>query len=378
MDFSFTPEEESLKNRVRRLADERLAPLAPEVDESDELSQEVVRCLREEGLFRYIAPREYGGVGIRVTDLCIIREELSRVCVHADSLVAMNGLCAYPIVISGSEEQKRRYLPLLASGEKLGSYALTEPEAGSDVAGMKTTATLDGDFYILNGVKRFISNTGAAHIYTVFAKTDPAAGSRGISAFIVEEGTPGFDTSHKLKLLAAHIIGAPAFRDCRIPKGNLLGSPGEGMKIALRTLDAFRTTVGAAVIGIAQAAFEQAVSYARQRYAFGRPIAEFQAIQFKLADMATELDAARFLVYRAAWLKDGGQERVIKEASMAKLFATEVAQRVVDEALQIHGGLGVVKGTPIERLFREVRLPRIYEGTSEIQRLVIAREILRE
>jgi alkylation response protein AidB-like acyl-CoA dehydrogenase len=377
MDFAFNLEEERLKEQVRRLAQQKLAPLAPEVDESEDLSWEVVRLLSQEGLFGYVVPQDYGGKGIRVINLCIIREELSRVCVQADTDFAMSGLGAYPIIFAGSEELKKKFLPPLATGEKLGSFALTEPEAGSDVANIKTQAKLDGDFYILNGVKRFISQAGVAHIYSVFVKTDPQLGSKGISAFVVEEGTPGF-SSQKMKLMAAHVIGDLMFNDCRLPKTNMLGKPGEGMRVALSTLDVFRTTVGAAVVGIAQAAFEEALNYAQRRIAFGQPIAQFQATQFKLADIATELQAARLLVYWAAWLKDQGGERVIKEASMAKLFATEVANRIVDEALQIHGGAGVVKGVPIERLFREVRATRIYEGTSEIQRLTIARQLLRE
>jgi alkylation response protein AidB-like acyl-CoA dehydrogenase len=377
MDFNFTPDEEELRRRVRKVAVEELAPLAPEVDESDDVSWEVVRIMARAGLFGYIAPREYGGHGVRVTNICIVREELARACAQADTTFAMNGLGGFPIVLAGNEEQKRRYLPPLATGEKLGSFALTEPDGGSDVAAMKTVAVRDGDSYVLNGMKRFISQTGAAHTYTVFAKTDPQARSRAISAFVVEEGTPGFDTHRKLKLLAPHAIGEPLFEDCRIPSSNLLGREGDGMKIALSTLDTFRTTVAAAVMGLARAAYDEAISYAQRRFAFGQPLAEFQATQFKIADMATSIDAARLLLYRAAWLKDQGQDRVILEASMAKLFATEVAQRVADEAMQIHGGMGVVKGVTVERIFREVRAARIYEGTSEIQRLTIAREIFK-
>lgn len=377
MDFNFTPAEEDLRRRVRKVAVEELAPLAPQVDESDEVSWEVVKIMAREKLFGYIAPKEYGGHGVRVTNICIVREELSRACAQADNTFAMNGLGGYPIVLGGNETQKRRYLPPLASGEKLGSFALTEPDCGSDVAAMKTVAVRQGDSYVLNGMKRFVSQTGAAHTYTVFAKTDPQARSRGISAFVVEEGTPGFSTQRKLKLLAPHAIGEPLFEDCRIPAANLLGREGDGMKIALSTLDVFRTTVGAAVMGLALAGYDEALNYAQRRFAFGQRLAEFQATQFKIADMATTIDAARLLIYRAAWLKDQGQERVILEASMAKLFATEVAQRVIDDSLQIHGGMGVVKGMTIERLFREVRAARIYEGTSEIQRLTIAREILK-
>jgi len=377
MEFKFSSQEEELREKMGRIAREELLPLAPEADESEDLHPGVTDVLRRHGLFRYLIPEEYGGVGLRVVNLCIIREELSYACVQADTTFAMSGLGSYPIILAGNEAQKRKYLPPLAAGEKLGSFALTEPGAGSDVAAMETTALLEGDFYILNGTKRFISQCGAADIYTVFAKTDPSAGGKGISAFIVEAGTPGFDTSQKMKLMAAHIIGQPRFEACRIPRENLLGSPGEGMKIALGTLDVYRTTVGAAAIGMARAAYDEALNYARERKAFGLPLTGFQAIQFKLAEMITQIEAARLLVYKAAWLKDSGRERVIKEASMAKLFATEAAQRVIDEAVQIFGGLGVVRGVTVERLYREIRAARIYEGTSEIQKLVIAREELR-
>ena len=377
MDFNFTPEEETLRRHIRKVAVEELEPLAPEADESYEVTPQVTQILAREGLFRYIAPEEYGGHGIRVTNICIVREELARACAQADTTFAMNGLGSYPTVLAGSEEQKRRYMPPLASGEKLGSFALTEPDGGSDVAAMKTIAVRDGDSYVLNGMKRFVSQTGAAHTYTVFAKTDPSARSRGISAFVVEEGTPGFSTDRRLRLLAPHAIGEPLFEDCRIPVSNLLGKEGDGMKIALSTLDMFRTTVGAAVLGLALAAYDEAISYSQHRFAFSQPPAEFQATQFKIADMATSIDAARLLIYRAAWLKDQGQDRVILEASMAKLFATEMAQKVADDSLQIHGGMGVVKGMAIERIFREVRAARIYEGTSEIQRITISREILK-
>ena len=238
-------------------------------------------------------------------------------------------------------------------------------------------ARLDGDFYILNGQKRFISQAPTAELYSVFAKTDPSQKGRGISAFIVEKGMPGFDPGRKLALIAAHCIGEPKFENCRVPRENLIGQPGGGMRIALSTLDVFRTSVGAACVGLAQAAYDEALKYAKTRVAFGQTLSEYQATQFKLADMATEIQAARLLVFWAATLKDGGQERVIREASMAKLFASEVAGRAADQAVQIHGGMGLIKGVAIERIYRECRAPRIYEGTSEIQRLTISRELLR-
>jgi acyl-CoA dehydrogenase len=243
---------------------------------------------------------------------------------------------------------------------------------------MQTTAVRDGDDWVLNGAKKFISQAGDAQTYVVFARTDPNGGSRGLSAFIVEQGTPGFDDSRRQALLAPHPIGEPRFNHCRLPASSIIGQPGQGLRLALGTLDTFRTTVGAAAVGMAQAAYEAALSYARQRTMFGQALSDFQATQFKLADMAVSLDAARLLTYRAAWLKDSGKESVIKEASFAKLFATEAAFRIVNESLQIHGGAGLEKGHPVERLYREVRALTIYEGTSEIQRQTIARQLLRE
>jgi acyl-CoA dehydrogenase len=378
LDFSFTPEEQELQQRVRRLAEERIAPIAAAVDESGRVSPELMRILAQANLFRYTVPEEYGGYGVRVMRLCIIREELARVCAQADTNFIMQGLGSYPITLGGTPEQKARYLPPIVRGEAIAAFALTEPHSGSDVVGMRTTATLEGEEWVLNGSKKFISQAGDASTYVVFAKTDPEAGSRGLSAFIVERGAPGFDDSRRMELMAPHPIGEPRFENCRLPYTSLIGQPGQGLRLALGTLDTFRTTVGAAAVGIGQAAYEEALSYARQRTMFGQALSDFQATQFKLADMAVSLDAARLLTYRAAWLKDSGQETVIKEASFAKLFATEAASRIVNEALQIHGGAGLVKGSRIERLYREVRALTIYEGTSEIQRQTIARQLLRE
>jgi acyl-CoA dehydrogenase len=378
MDFSLTLAEQELQRRVRRLAEERIAPIAAEVDESDRVSPELMRILSEAGLLRYNVPEEYGGYGIKVVLLCIIREELARVSAQADTNFIMQGLGSYPITLGGSSEQKARYLPPIATGEAIAAFALTEPAAGSDVAGMKTTATLEDEEWVLNGEKKFVSQTGDASTYVVFAKTDPDAGGRGISAFIVERGTPGFDDSRRMELIAPHPIGEPRFENCRIPFTNLIGEQGHGLRLALGTLDTFRTTVAAAAVGMGQAAYEDALAYAQDRTMFGQNLAGFQVTQFKLADMAVSLDAARLLAYRAAWMKDSGQEKVIKEASFAKLFATEAASRIVNESLQIHGGAGLQKGVRIERLYREVRAMTIYEGTSEIQRQTIARQLLRE
>jgi alkylation response protein AidB-like acyl-CoA dehydrogenase len=371
-----TREHENLRAKTRDFAEEHLRPIADEVDESSEVSASVVRLLAKHGFFRMLIPEEYGGSGIKVLSLAIVREELARVCSAADMLMACQGFGSYPIIVAGTKEQKSKYLPPVATGERLTTSAMTEPEAGSDFAAIKTTALPEKGFYVFNGDKVFISHGNAAHFLTVFAKTDLALRAEGISAFIVEKETPGFHTEG-MNLMIAHDIARLKFKDCRVPKENLLGQLGGGMYIAMSLVDVFRTLLGASSVGIAKAALELAIDYAQKRIAFGRPISKFQAIQFKLADMATEIDAAMLLVYRAAALKDNGAANITKEASMAKLFGTEMAKRVVDESLQIHGGWGVVKGNPVERLYREARLATIGEATSEIQRLVIGREVLK-
>ena len=377
MDFRFNEEHEMLKNKVRQFAEKQLEPIAAEVDELDEISWEVARLMGEQEIFCLLVPEAYGGVGLKSTPMCIVREELSRVSIHADLIFAEMALCSYPISTYGTEAQKQKYLPPFAKGETLGSFALTEPDAGSDIANLQTTAVLDGDSYVLNGNKCFASVGPAAQTYVTFAKTDPSQGSKGISAFVVEKGTPGFE-GKPMKLMAPHPMAEITFTDCRIPRENLLGELGRGMRVALSTLDCIRMSVGAASVGVAQRAYEEAISYSKKRVAFGQPIAEFQSTQFKLAEMATDIDAARLLVYRSAWLRDEVSDRVTKESSMAKLFATEMAGRVVDQAVQLHGGYGVVRGMTVERLYRAARQPRVYEGTSEIQKVVIARHILSE
>jgi|TARA_B110000014_G_scaffold120200_1_gene82606 acyl-CoA dehydrogenase len=376
MDFAFTPKQTELQQWVRQIAEEKIAPIAEEADESPTVHAGLMAILANEGLLRYCVPEEYGGAGVRVMDLCIIREELARVSCQADTNFIMQGLGSYPITLGGTHEQKAKYLPAIARGESIAAFALTEPHAGSDVISMKTEAKLDGDDWILNGSKKFISQAGDASTYTVFAQTEPGQGSRGISVFVVEAGTPGFDDSKRMDLMAAHPIGEPRWDDCHVPQGNLLGERGRGLRLAMGTLDTFRTTVAAAAIGMAQAAYEATIDFAKNRQMFGQTLADFQATQFKLADMAVNLDAARLLAQRSAWLKDSGQESVIKEASFAKLFGTEAASRIINEAVQIHGGAGLERGNRVERLYREVRALTIYEGTSEIQRQTIARQIL--
>ncbi|MFH1757179.1 MAG: acyl-CoA dehydrogenase family protein, partial [Pseudomonadota bacterium] len=380
MRFEFTEEEEMLRNQIRRLTREKIAPLSnavAEEEESREIALQIIRLLGDQGFCGLYVPQEFGGAGISSVGICIVREELSRVSHLADLLFAELGLATFGITLEGSEEQKRSYLPRVAGGEILGSFSLTEPNAGSDVAALQARAKRDGDSYLLSGEKAFASVAGLADLCLIFAKTDMEKGRKGISAFLVEAGTPGVEI-RPMKMMAGSPEYSVYLNDCRLPASNRLGKEGAGWDIAFGTLDTFRVTVGAAMLGVAGAAFEEAFSYARKRVAFGRPIAEFQAIQLKLANMATEIEAARWLVYRAAHLKDEGKvSRTIKYASMAKLFATEMAWRVADEAVQIHGGSGVTKGVKVEQLLREARLPRIYEGTSEIQRLTIYREMER-
>jgi len=319
-----------------------------------------------------------GGRGVKALPICLAREELAGVYCPADVTLAMQGLGSYPIFLAGNRGQKEKFLRKIGSGELLTTYALTEPEAGSDVNGMRSRAEKQSDGFVLNGSKRFISNGYAADIMVAFAKTPLDGNPRAVSAFILEKGMRGFAVTKRLKVMAPHDLVELEFNHCFVPGENLLGKVGEGFKIAMRTLDVFRMSVGAAAVGIGQAAFDAALDYSKKRVQFGSSIAKFQAIQLKLAEMATELDAARALVYRAAILKDRGDSNVSRFASMAKFYATEVAFRTVDQGLQIHGGIGVIQGSVVERLYREIRALRIYEGTSEIQKLIIANSFLKD
>ena len=378
--FGLSREEEALRQAVALTGREVLAPLAEAWGERDELNWELARALGREGLFPLLVPKDYGGSldgPFRSMTLCLVREELARTCVAAEELFAIQGLGSHPILLAGTEAQKCEWLPPLAEGEQIPAFALTEPDAGSDAAALQTRAERHGEEWVLTGTKRFISNAPAAHVYVVFAKTAPERGAKGISAFLVPRDAPGLSGT-PLRTLAPHVIGELTFARCRVPLTSLLGPEHDGWRIAMATLDVFRASVGAQAVGLAQAALDLALAHATRRVQFGQPIAQFQTIQAKLADMATEIRAARLLVHSAARLKDAGAPRVTLESSMAKLFATEMAHRVVDQAVQIHGGAGVLRGSPIERLYREARAPRIYEGTSEVQRLIIARQLLRD
>ena len=344
----------------------------------DAAAEAVFRKLAGRGVFRHVAPRGFGGVrpGVQARDLCVIREALAGASPLADTLFAVQALAAYPLATAGTPEQKAAYLPRLAAGRDVGAFALTEPEAGSDPASARLRARKRGGEYVLDGVKSLVSNAGLAHLYVVFGSTHPARKGKGLSAFVVEAPSPGVTVAERLALVSPHPIGTVAFEGCRVPETRLLGRPGQGLAIALGTLEALRCSVGAAAVGMAARALAEAVRHARRRRQFGRTLSRFQAIRFQVAEMATELEAARLLVYRAARAHDRDEADLGRRSSMAKLFATEAAQRIVDQALQIHGGRGLVAGSVMERLYRDVRALRIYEGTSEIQKLVIARGVL--
>lgn len=311
-----------------------------------------------------------------VRSLCLIRETLARYDGLADFSFAMQGLGSGPISLFGTKEQQQNYLHDVRAGKKIAAFALSEPEAGSDVSALATTATADGDDYIINGSKTWISNGGIADFYTLFVRTGEAPGAKGLSAFIVDAGTPGFDIAERINVIAPHPLATLSFQDCRIPKTNMLGQPGQGFKIAMATLDVFRSTVGAAALGFARRALDETVKHTSNRQLFGAPLADLQMTQDKIAGMAVAIDASALLIYRAAWTKDCVADRITREAAMAKLHATESAQQVIDQAVQLFGGRGVTSGEVVERLYREIRSLRIYEGASEIQKLIIARQTL--
>jgi len=379
MDFSLTPEQDHFRRTVRDFAEAEIRPNVAAWDENQTFPREAIGKAAALGLLGSIFPEELGGAGLTYIDYAIVIEELARVDPSVGLIVAAHtSLCTNHIFTAGTEEQKQRYIPKLAAGEWLGCWSLTEPEAGSDAAGTRTTAVLDGDCWVLNGGKTFTTNAHDAQVCVAMAVTDRAASNHGISAFIIETGTPGFRLGRKENKLGmrASSTSEVLFTDCRLPDSQLLGRPGEGFVDSLRVLDGGRISIAALAVGTAMGAYDAALKYSQHRKQFGRFISEFQAIQHKLVDMATGIDAARLLVYRAAWLKDQNR-RVTKESAMAKLFASETAVRVCDDALQIHGGYGFIKDYPVEKFYRDVKLCTIGEGTSEIQRLVIARQLLK-
>lgn len=348
-----------------------------EAGDVDAAGRDAIRECTALGLCRLLVPREHGGDGLDLRALCLGREALAAASGLADAVFAVQGLGSHPIALAGSAQLAARYLPQIAEGRAVAAFALTEPDAGSDAGAIVTRAVRDGDEYVLDGHKVFISNAPIASFFTVFARTADGP-KRGISAFLIDADARGLSIGPRQEITAPHPISEVRFSACRVPAAQRLGEEGDGMRLALATLDFFRTSVGAAACGLASRAIAESVSRAQSRRQFGSRLADFQLTQAALADMVAELDAARLLVYRAAWKKDNGAARVTRESAMAKLFATEAAQRIVDRAVQIHGGLGVQRGSVVERLYREVRAPRIYEGTSEIQRLIIARDLLDE
>ena len=378
MDFGYTLEQQHLRKTVRAFCEAEIRPHVMEWDESQTFPDQVFRKLGEMGVLGAVFPEELGGSGYSYVDYSLVIEELARVDPSVALCAAAHvSLCTNHIYLAGSDEQKQRYIPKLASGEWIGSWALTEPESGSDAGGTHTRAVRDGDSWVINGSKTFTTNGQVADLCVVMAVTDRAASSHGISAFLVEKGIPGFRPGKKENKLGMRCspTNEMILTDCRVPASQLCGKQGEGFVDALRVLDGGRISIAALAVGIAQGAYEAALRYSKQRKQFGRFISEFQAIQHKLADMATDIDASRLLTQRAAWMKDSGQN-VNKESAMAKLFASETAVRVADEAVQVHGGYGFLKDYPVEKFYRDVKLCTIGEGTSEIQRLVIARQLL--
>ncbi|MDJ1474690.1 acyl-CoA dehydrogenase AcdA [Bacillus sp. LS15-K4] len=375
MHFKLSEEHEMIRKMVRDFAKNEVAPTAAERDEEERFDRALFDQMAELGLTGIPWPEEYGGIGSDYLAYVIAIEELSRVCASTGvTLSAHTSLAGWPIFKFGTEEQKQKFLRPMAEGTKIGAYGLTEPSSGSDAGGMRTTAKRDGDHYILNGSKIFITNGGIADIYVVFALTDPESKQRGTSAFIVESNTPGFSVGKKESKLG--IRSSPTteimFEDCRIPVENLLGEEGQGFKVAMQTLDGGRNGIAAQAVGIAQGALDASVEYARERHQFGKPIAAQQGIGFKLADMATDVEAARLLTYQAAWLESEGLPYG-KESAMSKVFAGDTAMKVTTEAVQVFGGYGYTKDYPVERYMRDAKITQIYEGTQEIQRLVISR-----
>lgn len=380
MDYFLSEEQLMIRELARQIAVEKVVPVREDLDEKEEFPWEIMRVLASSDLFGLFIPEQYGGLGKGSFELAIAVEELSAACLGVSTTYAANALGTYPILLFGSDEQKKKYLPDIAAGKRLVAFGLTEANAGSDAGGIQTTARLEGGHYVLNGTKQWITNGGEAEIYTIIAMTDKAKGARGASAFIVEKGTAGFGFGKKERKMGirASATRELVFEDCRIPKGNLLGREGMGFIVAMKTLDNSRVGVGAQGVGVAQGALDEAIKFARTRVQFGHPIIGFQAIQHMLADMATELEAARALVYHTARYIDSGAKDVTKVSAMAKLFATDMAMRVTTNAVQVMGGSGYMREYPVEKMMRDAKILQIYEGTNQIQRNVIAQNLIKE
>jgi butyryl-CoA dehydrogenase len=379
MKLELNEQQRMIQEMVRKFAEKYVAPIAAEIDKKEEYPHNTLKEMAKLGFLGTIIPTEYGGAGLDTLSYTIVVEEISRKCASTGVITSVhNSLVGWPIMKYGTEEQKKKYLPQLASGEKIGAFAGTEPNAGSDLGAMQTTAVLKGDKYIINGDKTFITSGSDAGIIIVFAVTDKSAGPKGISAFIIQSDFKGYKVGSIYEKMGINASGTAEliFENMEVPKENLLGKEGEGFKIALSTLDGGRIGIAAQAVGIAQAALDESIEYSMQREQFGRPLGKFQAIQWMIADMATRIEASRYLVYNAAYTKDKG-ERVSKQAAMAKLFASETAMDAVINAVQIHGGYGYTKEYTVERLFRDAKITEIYEGTSEVQRMVIAGSLLK-
>lgn len=380
MDYFLTEEQKMIKELARQIAEEHILPVRAELDETGEFPLEVMKILAQADMFRVFVPEEYGGLGTGALELCLVVEELSRICLGVSTTYAANALGTYPILLFGTDEQKKKYLPDIADGKRLVAFALTEPNAGSDAGGIQTTAVKDGDHYVLNGRKQWITNGGEAEIYTVIALTDKAKGARGASAFIVEKGTPGFSFGKKENKMGirASATRELIFENCRIPQSNMLSREGMGFIVAMKTLDQSRVGVGSQGLGVAQGAFEEAAKFAKQRVQFGQPVISFQAIQHMLADMAIQIEAARALIYSVARYIDSGAKDITKASAIAKTFATDVAMKVTVDAVQVMGGSGYMKDYPVEKMMRDAKILQIYEGTNQIQRNVIGQAIIKE
>ncbi len=380
MDYFLTEEQQMIKDLARQIADERIKPVRAELDEKEEFPSELMKALAQADLFGIIIPEEYGGLGGGCMENVIAVEELSRACLGVSTSYAASFLGAYPIILYGNEEQKQKYLTQIASGEQLAAFALTESASGSDAGSIQTQAVLDGDHYVLNGTKQWITNGGEAGIYSVIAITDRSKGPRGASAFIVEDGDPGFSYGKKETKLGirASATRELIFHDCRIPKDRLLAREGMGFVVAMRTFDQSRPGVGAQAIGVAQGALDEAAAFARVRKQFDKPIITFQAVAHMLANMATKVEAARALVYQVARYIDSGAKDISKVSAMAKLFPTDAAMEVTTDAVQIMGGHGYMREYPVEKMMRDAKILQIYEGTNQIQRNVIGQELNKE
>jgi alkylation response protein AidB-like acyl-CoA dehydrogenase len=380
MDYFLTEDQMMIRDLTRQIAEEKVVPVREELDEKEEFPWEIMNVLAQSDLFGLFIPEEYGGLGKGCLELSIAVEELSRACLGVSTTYAANALGTYPILLYGSEELKKKYLPDIAAGKRLVAFALTEANAGSDAAGIQTSARPEGSEYVLTGTKQWITNGGEAEIYTVIAMTDKSKGARGASAFIVEKGTSGFHFGKKEKKMGIRASSTREliFDNCKIPRENILGKEGLGFIVAMRTLDNSRTGVGAQGVGVAQGAFEEALKFARQRIQFGHPIITFQAVQHMLADMATEIEAARALVYSIARYIDSGARDVTKESAIAKVYATDMAMRVTTNAVQVMGGSGYMREYPVEKMMRDAKILQIYEGTNQIQRNVIAQALIKE